>query len=98
MQRIVRRVHKMRFAETVRKEESRMIKTTMTVEGMMCGMCEVHVCDAIRRAVPSAKKVTASRRKKTASFVTQDAVDTAAVMEAVNQTGYSCKDIMSETC
>ena len=31
-----------------------MIKTTMKIEGMMCGMCEAHVCDAIRKAVESA--------------------------------------------
>ena len=37
-----------------------MIKTTIKIEGMMCGMCEAHVCDAIRKAVPYAKKVKAS--------------------------------------
>ena len=48
-----------------------MIKTTMKIDGMMCGMCEAHVCDAIRKAVPSAKKVKASKRKKEATFLTQ---------------------------
>ena len=33
---------------------------------MVCGMCEAHICDAIRKAVPSAKKVSASRSKKEA--------------------------------
>ena len=27
-----------------------MIKTTMKIDGMMCGMCEAHICDAIRKA------------------------------------------------
>lgn len=27
-----------------------MIKTTVQVEGMMCGMCESHVNDAVRKA------------------------------------------------
>ena len=45
-----------------------MFKTTMKIEGMMCGMCEAHICDAIRKAVPSAKKVSASRSKKEASY------------------------------
>ena len=40
-----------------------MIKTTLKIDGMMCGMCEAHVCDAIRRAIPAAKKVSAARRK-----------------------------------
>ena len=52
-----------------------MIKTTVKIDGMMCGMCEAHVCDAIRKAVPSAKKVKASRSKKEATFLTDDAVD-----------------------
>ena len=67
-----------------------MIKTTLKIEGMMCGMCETHVCDAIRKAVPSAKKVTASRTKKEASFMTDDAVDTEAVKAAIDATGYTC--------
>ncbi len=29
-----------------------MFKTTMKVEGMMCGMCEAHVNDAVRREFP----------------------------------------------
>ena len=36
-----------------------MIETTVKVDGMMCGMCEAHVSDAIRGALP-VKKVTAS--------------------------------------
>ena len=39
-----------------------MIETTVKVDGMMCGMCEAHVSDAIRGALP-VKKVTASHTK-----------------------------------
>ena len=67
-----------------------MIKTTMKIDGMMCGMCEAHVCDAIRKAVPSAKKVTASRVRKEASFLTEAAVDAEALKAAVDATGYTC--------
>ncbi len=67
-----------------------MIKTTMTIEGMMCGMCEAHVCDAIRRAVPTAKKVSASRSRGEASFLTEEAVDAERLKAAVNATGYTC--------
>lgn len=72
-----------------------MIKTTMKIEGMMCGMCEAHVCDAIRKAVPSAKKVAASRGKKEASFLTEEAVDTERLKAAVDATGYTCQGIES---
>ena len=41
-----------------------MNQITLHIEGMMCGMCEAHICDTIRKAVPSAKKVSASRGKK----------------------------------
>ncbi len=62
----------------------------MKIDGMMCGMCETHVCDAIRKAVPSATKVTASRSRKEASFLSEEAVDTERVKAAVNATGYTC--------
>ncbi len=29
-----------------------MVKTTLKIDGMMCGMCESHVNDAIRNAFP----------------------------------------------
>ena len=72
-----------------------MIKTTMKIDGMMCGMCEAHVCDAIRKAVPSAKKVKASKRKKEATFLTEDAVDAEALKAAIDATGYDCLGIES---
>ncbi len=59
----------------------------------MCGMCEAHVCDAIRKAVPSAKKVAASKSKKEASFLTEEAVDTVALKAAVDATGYTCLSV-----
>ena len=40
-----------------------MWKYTIQVDGMMCGMCESHVNDAVRKAFP-VKKVTSSRSKK----------------------------------
>ena len=73
-----------------------MIKTTLKIEGMMCGMCEAHVCDAIRKAVPSAKKVAASRSKKEASFITDEKIDAESLKAAIDETGYSCLEIESE--
>ncbi len=73
-----------------------MIRTTMKIEGMMCGMCEAHICDAIRKAVPSAVKVKASRAKKEASFLTEDAVEPDLLRKAVDATGYTCLGVSSE--
>ena len=67
-----------------------MIKTTLKIDGMMCGMCEAHVSDAIRKAVPSAKKVSASRSKKEATFLTEEPVDTEMLKSAIDATGYTC--------
>ena len=67
-----------------------MIKTTLKIDGMMCGMCEAHICDAIRNAFPKAKKVTASRTKKEASFLTEEAVDAASLKNVIDGTGYTC--------
>ncbi len=72
-----------------------MIKTTMKIDGMMCGMCEAHVCDAIRKAVPTASKVVASRSKKEASFLTEEDVDPGLLKAAVDATGYTCLGVES---
>ena len=47
-----------------------MYRNTVKIDGMACGMCEAHICDAIRKAFPDARKVSASHRKKEASFLT----------------------------
>ena len=65
-----------------------MVKTTVRVDGMMCGMCEAHVADAIRNAFPGARKVKASRKKGIATFVTEDEIDEEALKKAIEQTGY----------
>ena len=67
-----------------------MIKTVLAIEGMSCAMCEAHICEAIRKAVPAARKVVASRRKKEASFLTEAQVDAGLLKSAIDATGYSC--------
>ena len=62
---------------------------------MMCGMCEAHICDAIRKVIPEAKKVTASRRKKEATFLTEEAVDTDSLKAAIDAAGYTCLGVES---
>lgn len=70
-----------------------MNQITLHIEGMMCGMCEAHICDTIRKAVPSAKKVSASRGEKEAVFLTEEPVDPEALKAAIEATGYSCPDV-----
>ena len=72
-----------------------MTKTILKIEGMMCGMCEAHICDAIRKAVPSAKKVTASRSKGEASFISEESVAPDVLKTAIDATGYACLSVES---
>ena len=72
-----------------------MNRITMDIDGMMCAMCEAHICETIRKAVPSAKKVKASKGRKTAEFLTEETVDTEALKAAIDATGYTCGDIRS---
>ena len=64
----------------------------MTVEGMMCGMCEAHVNEALRR-VPGVHKASASRGKKQAVVECDDTVTDEALLKAVNDTGYQASDV-----
>ena len=85
----------MRLRIQKERENKSMIKTTMKIDGMMCAMCEAHICDTIRKAIPEAKKVAASKSKKEASFLTEGAVDTDSLKAAIDATGYTCLGIES---
>ena len=52
-------------------------KITVQIEGMMCGMCEAHICDSIRRAIPEARKVSASHANGEATFLIDGSIDAA---------------------
>ncbi len=65
-----------------------MFKNTVKIDGMACGMCEAHISDAIRGALPDAKKIKASRRKKEAVFLTEQPVDETGMRELIDATGY----------
>lgn len=73
-----------------------MFKTTLKIDGMMCGMCEAHMCDVIRKLCPDAKKVSASHKKGIATFVSENAPSDADLKKAIANTGYTCLEIASE--
>ena len=62
---------------------------------MMCGMCEAHVNDAIRKAFP-VKKVSSSRSKKQTVILSETELDTATLMNAIRSTGYEVGTIQKE--
>ncbi len=72
-----------------------MYKTTIAVEGMMCGMCEAHVNDAVRAAV-NVKKVTSSRSAGQTVIISEDEINADTVKDAIEKTGYTVGEIKSE--
>ena len=66
--------------------------TTMMIEGMMCGHCESHIADALRK-VPGVETVKASHIKKTAIISSDIPIDKEVLRKAVDDTGYEVKDI-----
>ena len=71
-----------------------MIRTTVKVEGMMCGMCEAHVNDAVRRAIP-VRKVSSSHTKGETQILTEETPDPEQIRSAINATGYTVTEVRS---
>lgn len=69
-----------------------MVQITIQVDGMMCGMCESHLNNAIRTAFP-VKKVTASRSRGEIVIVAEDTIDEEALQKVVSDTGYQAGQI-----
>lgn len=65
-----------------------MYKTTLKIEGMMCGMCEAHINDAIRRDHP-VKKVRADRKKNEAVILSEYPLSEEELKKTVEATGYT---------
>ena len=64
-----------------------MTETTVKISGMMCGMCEAHICDVIRARF-AVRKVTASHSKGQAVILSENGLDEAALRQAIAETGY----------
>lgn len=72
-----------------------MVKTTVKIEGMMCGMCEAHMNDAFRKNF-KVKKVTSSHSKNETEIVSAEPLDAEAVKKVVDETGYKFISVSSE--
>lgn len=71
-----------------------MIQTTVKVDGMMCGMCEAHVNDAVRKALP-VRKVTSSHTRGETVILTDEVPEEDAIRRAIDPTGYTVTGITS---
>lgn len=71
-----------------------MIETTLGIEGMMCGMCEAHVNDTIRKHF-AVKSVRSSRAKKQTVVLSEEPLDPEAVGVAIRDIGYELTSVSS---
>ena len=71
-----------------------MIETIVKVEGMMCGMCEGHINDAIRSHF-QVRKVSSSHSKGRTVIQSQEALDQAQLRQVIDATGYKALDVVS---
>ena len=72
-----------------------MIKTTLGIDGMMCGMCESHMNDAIRNNF-KVKKVNSSHVNKTTEIISEGQLDEDKLKKVVADTGYTMTSINTE--
>lgn len=72
-----------------------MLQTTLKIDGMMCGMCESHINDAIRNSF-DVKKVNSSHTKGETVIVSKEALDEDKIKSVIDKTGYELKSISSE--
>ena len=68
-----------------------MIETIVKVDGMMCGMCESHVNEAVRKAFPEVKRVSSSQTV----IHSEQPLDEQKLRDAINATGYEVKGVSS---
>lgn len=71
-----------------------MIETIVKVDGMMCGMCEGHINDAIRSHF-QVRKVSSSHSKGRTVIRSQEALDQAQLRQVIDATGYKDLDVVS---
>jgi copper chaperone CopZ len=72
------------------------IKTTVSVDGMACGMCEAHINDAVRAAFP-VSKVTSSRARKETVILSAESLDHEAVKRVITEAGYTPLSVKEES-
>lgn len=72
-----------------------MVKITLDVEGMACGMCESHINDAVRRGF-AVKKVTSSHTKGKTEILAEQPLDEEQLKAAIEATGYTVKAVKTE--
>ncbi len=72
-----------------------MVKITLKIDGMACGMCESHINDTIRRTF-DVKKVSSSHSKGITEIIAANPLEEELLKKAIKETGYTLMSINTE--
>ena len=72
-----------------------MVKTVLKIDGMMCGMCEAHMNDLIRKNF-KVKKVTSSAKDGETVIISNAELDIPWAKKQIKDIGYELVDYTSE--
>ena len=72
-----------------------MVKTVLKIDGMMCGMCEAHMNDLIRKNF-KVKKVTSSAKDAETVIISDAELDIPWAKKQIKDIGYEMVDYTSE--
>lgn len=72
-----------------------MVKTVLKIDGMMCGMCEAHMNDLIRKNF-KVKKVTSSVKDGETVIISDAELDIPWAKKQIKDIGYELVDYTSE--
>jgi len=71
------------------------VRITLGIEGMTCGMCEAHINEAVRNAF-RVKKVTSSHTKKQTVIISERDIPEQELKSVVAKAGYAAVSVSSE--
>lgn len=72
-----------------------LVKIILGVEGMMCGMCEAHMNDAVRNHF-KVTKVSSSHKNNSVEIISESDISRDELEKVVEQTGYKLTSYDSE--
>lgn len=72
-----------------------MVKITIDIEGMSCGMCEAHVNEAVRKTC-AAKKVSSSYKNGKTEIIAEEPIDEDMLKNVITSTGYNVISVYTE--
>ena len=68
--------------------DGKTVTLTLQIDGMMCGMCEAHLCDTVRQHF-AVRSVKASHQTGTVTIRAKQDIPNAALHAAIDNTGYT---------